>query len=112
MTDVLSSGPFATRPRRFPSSKFTPLRPVSGLLPREPLFAELDRGADRPLPIVPGSPGSGKPTVLATWLAARPHRPAAWITCAAPDADPRRFVPAVVEALRLGLGAPRLGEST
>ena len=50
--------------------------------------------------------------LLADWLAAHPERPAAWLSCDAADADPARFVAAIIEAARFGFGEPRIGEDT
>ena len=46
--------------------------------------------------------------LLADWLAARPERPSAWLSCDAADADPVRFVAAIIEAARLALISQRL----
>jgi len=43
-------------------------------------------------------------------LAARPERASAWLSCDAADADPARFVAAIVEAARYGFGQPGIGE--
>ena len=48
--------------------------------------------------------------LLADWLAARPEQPAAWLSCDAADADPARFVAAIIEAARYGFGQPGIGE--
>ena len=48
--------------------------------------------------------------LLADWLAARPERPSAWLSCDAADADPARFVLAIIEAARYGFGQPGIGE--
>jgi LuxR family maltose regulon positive regulatory protein len=48
--------------------------------------------------------------LLADWLAARPERPSAWVSCDAADADPARFVAAIIEAARYGFGRSRIGE--
>ena len=47
-----------------------------------------------------GSPGAGKTVLLADWLAAHPERPTAWLSCDPADAEPARFVAAIIEALR------------
>ena len=47
---------------------------------------------------------------MADWLAAHPERPSAWLSCDAADADPARFVAAIVEAARHGFGQPGFGE--
>jgi LuxR family transcriptional regulator, maltose regulon positive regulatory protein len=76
---------------------------------RSRLFDTLDRGASHRLTLVVGSAGAGKTTLLANWLAARPNRPAAWLTCDAADSDPVRFLAALIEALRRGFDDPKLG---
>ena len=48
--------------------------------------------------------------LLADWLVARPERPSAWLSCDAADADPARFVAAIIEAARYGFGQPSIGE--
>ncbi len=60
--------------------------------------------------LVVGSPGSGKTVLLADWLASRPQRKAAWVNCDVADADPVRFVYAVIESLRRACGDANLGE--
>ncbi len=57
-----------------------------------------------------GPAGAGKTMLLADWLAARPDRPSAWLGCDVADADPVRFVSAVIEAVRLGFDQPKIGE--
>ena len=57
-----------------------------------------------------GSPGAGKTALLADWLAARPQRPAAWLGCDPADADPVRFVAAIIEALRRTSSSSLIGE--
>jgi LuxR family transcriptional regulator, maltose regulon positive regulatory protein len=96
---------------RFPSTKFIVPRLVSRLVVRPRLFDELDRGSRVRLTLVVGAPGAGKTTLLANWLAARPHRPAAWLSCDAADSDPVRFMVALIEALRHGFSAPSIGGS-
>ena len=48
--------------------------------------------------------------LLADRLAAHPERPSAWLNCDAADADPARFVAAIVEATRYGFGQLQIGE--
>ncbi len=97
---------------RFVSSKFVVPRLVSRLVVRPRLFDELDRGSGVRLTLVVGAPGAGKTTLLANWLAARTHRPAAWLSCDAADSDPARFMIALVEALRNGFSEASIGTST
>ena len=77
---------------------------------RSRLLDQLDRGEQVRLALVVGPAGAGKTMLLADWLAARPERPAAWLSCDAADADPARFVAAIIEAARCGFGEPRIGE--
>ena len=79
---------------------------------RSRLLDQLDRGEQVRLALVVGPAGAGKTMLLADWLAARPERPAAWLSCDAADADPARFVAAIIEAARFGFGEPRIGEDT
>ena len=103
------AGPGSHSPR-FPSSKFSAPKRVPGLLRRPRLLGQLDRGDQVRLTLVVGSAGAGKTTLLADWLAAHPERPSAWLSCDAADADPARFVAAIVEAARHGFGQPGFGE--
>jgi LuxR family transcriptional regulator, maltose regulon positive regulatory protein len=97
------------RSPRFPSSKFRVPRLAPGLVRRSRLLDLLDRGEQMRLALVVGPAGAGKTTLLADWLAAHPERPAAWLSCDAADADPSRFVAAVIEATRHGFGQPQIG---
>ena len=60
--------------------------------------------------MVVGPAGAGKTMLLADWLAACPERPSAWLSCDAADADPARFVAAIIDAARYGFGQPSIGE--
>ena len=57
-----------------------------------------------------GSPGAGKTALLADWVATRPERPLAWLSCDVADADPVRFIAAVIEALQRAPGRSDVGE--
>jgi LuxR family maltose regulon positive regulatory protein len=83
---------------------------MNQLVYRPRLFEILDGGEGRRLTLVVGSPGAGKTMLLADWLAHRPVRPAAWLNCDEADADPVRFVSAIIEATRRGCGQSGLGE--
>ena len=83
---------------------------MPGLLRRSRLLDQLDQGAQVRLTLVVGPAGAGKTMLTADWLAARPERPSAWLSCDAADADPARFVAAIVEAARYGFGQPGIGE--
>jgi LuxR family maltose regulon positive regulatory protein len=74
------------------------------------LLDRLDRGDQVRLALVVGPAGAGKTMVLADWLAASPQRPSAWLSCDAADADPARFVAAIIEAAGYGFGQPWIGE--
>ena len=98
------------RSPRFPSSKFRTPKPGPGLVRRSRLLDRLDQGDQVRLVLVVGPAGAGKTMVLADWLASRPERPSAWLSCDAADADPVRFVAAIIEAARVGFGQPAIGE--
>jgi LuxR family transcriptional regulator, maltose regulon positive regulatory protein len=106
-TVVAESGP---RNPRFPASKFRPPKLMPGLVRRSRLLDQLDRGDQVRLALVVGPAGAGKTMLAADWLAARPQRPAAWLSCDTADADPLRFVAAIIEAARYGFGQPLVGE--
>ena len=106
-TVIAEPGP---RSPRFPSSKFRAPKVVPGLVHRSRLLDQLDRGEQVRLALVVGPAGAGKTMLLADWLAARPERPSAWLSCDVADADPARFVTAIIEAARCGFGEPRIGE--
>jgi len=95
---------------RFPSSKFRAPTLMPGLVRRSRLLDRLDRGDQVRLALVVGPAGAGKTMLLADWLAAHPERPSAWLSCDAADADPARFVAAVIEAARHGFGQLSIGE--
>ncbi len=106
-TVVAEPGP---RNPRFPSSKFRAPNLVPQLVRRSRLLDQLDQGEQVRLALVVGPAGAGKTMLLADWLAAHPERPSAWLNCDAADADPARFVAAIVEATRYGFGQPQIGE--
>jgi LuxR family maltose regulon positive regulatory protein len=83
---------------------------VSGLVRRSRLLDLLNRGEQVRLALVVGPAGAGKTMLLADWLGARPERPSAWLSCDAADADPARFVAAIIEAARYGFDQPGIGE--
>jgi len=97
---------------RFPASKFRAPKLVPGLVRRPRLLDRLDRGSQVRLALVVGPAGTGKTMLLADWLAARPERPSAWLSCDAADADPARFVAAIIEAARYGFDQPSIGADT
>jgi LuxR family transcriptional regulator, maltose regulon positive regulatory protein len=99
-----------SRGPRFPASKFRVPKLVPGLVRRSRLLDLLDRGDQVRLALVVGPAGAGKTMLLADWLAARPERASAWLSCDAADTDPVRFVAAIIEAARFGFGQPGIGE--
>ena len=98
------------RSPRFPSSKFRAPKLAPGLVRRPRLLDALDRGKQVRLGMVVGPAGAGKTMLLADWLAARPERPSAWLSCDSADTDAARFVTAIIEAARIGFGQPWIGE--
>ncbi len=107
MTNMTANG---LRFPRFPSSKFSVPTVPTGLVQRPRLLETLDSGRRARLTLVVGSPGAGKTVALANWVAARPGRATAWVNCDVADADPLRFLAAIVEAVRRGFGQSDLGE--
>jgi LuxR family maltose regulon positive regulatory protein len=77
---------------------------------RSRLLDKLDRAPLARLTLVVGSSGAGKSALLADWLAAHPDRRCAWLNCDPADADPIRFVAAIVEAIRRAGDRNELGE--
>jgi LuxR family maltose regulon positive regulatory protein len=103
------AGPGPRSPR-FPFSKFCAPALAPGLLRRWRLLDQLDRGELVRLTMVVGPAGAGKTMLITDWLAARPERSSAWLSCDVADADPARFVAGIVEAARHGFGQPGIGE--
>ena len=110
MSDRYGKSALGPRNPRFPSSKFCVPNAPSRLVRRSRLLDALDRGQQARLTLVVGSPGAGKTALLADWLAARPERRGAWLSCDPADADRVRFVAAVIEALRRAFPRAQLGE--
>lgn len=80
-----------TAPRAAPPPLAKLTRPRSdGLVPRERLFIKLDAARQVPLVWLAAPPGSGKTSLLASYLSAR-MRPVAWMQVDAADADPATF---------------------
>src|SRR5262249_60522937 len=88
-TSTVEPGP---RSPRFPASKFRAPKLVPGLVRRSRLLDLLDRGEQVRLALVVGPAGAGKTMLLADWLAARPGRASAWLSC---DAAHTAAVPVV-----------------
>jgi LuxR family transcriptional regulator, maltose regulon positive regulatory protein len=100
----------ARRRPRFASSKFAAPKAGFPLVHRARLMGRLDEGEDARLTLVVGSAGAGKTILLVDWLAGRPDRPSAWLSCDPADSDPARFVAALIDALRRAVEEPGLGE--
>ncbi len=70
-------------------AKITPPR-LSGITRRERLFALLDKGAEKSLTWVTASGGSGKSTLVASWLEAK-KLPGLWLQLDVGDSDAATF---------------------
>ena len=112
MTQATATAEPSPRGPRFPASKFRVPKLVPGEVCPPRLLDRLDRAGQVRLALVVGPAGTGKTMLLADWLAARPEWPAAWLSCDAADADPARFVAAIIEAARYGFDQPSIGEDT
>ena len=104
MTERMGHVGFRARDPRFPSSKFSVPTAGSHMVHRSRLFDQLARGEQARLTLVVGSPGAGRPRLLDDWVATCPERPLAWLSCDVADADPVRFIAAVIGALQRAPG--------
>lgn len=86
--------------RRLALTKLRPPPLPATLVSRPALYDLIDEGADRPVTVLVGLPGSGKTATLAGWATERLGGAALWISCDARDRDPVTFWTAVVTALR------------
>src|SRR5215470_9165327 len=77
-----------------------------GHVSRPRLLAALDRAADSPLTLLSAGPGAGKTVLLADW-GRRCGTQVVWLNPTAADAEPRRFWPLLMSALRECDGADR-----
>ncbi len=74
------------------STKLTPPRLRGPLVTRETLYTRLDEGLERGVMLLSAPAGSGKTTLVRSWMAARPALPpVAWVALDAGDNDPVRF---------------------
>jgi ATP/maltotriose-dependent transcriptional regulator MalT len=91
------------RARPHQPAKVTPPIPEAAI-PRRRLFGALDRLRRRARAVwVSAAPGSGKTTLVATWLAARKPR-AVWLRVDAADAEPATFFHYLSVAVRAATG--------
>ena len=107
--------PAATGPRGAASElilKVTPPRAPRDLLVRRRLTSDDPQLSDRPLTVVQAPAGFGKTSLLVQWRREHLARGAvvAWLSASAGD-DPRRFVQALVLAVRVGCGRPAFGQT-
>jgi LuxR family maltose regulon positive regulatory protein len=86
--------------------------PPRGVVARRRLFDALERGAGGPVTLVSAPAGSGKTTLVTSWLReAPPEAPVAWVAVERDERDPAHFWTTVVDALRRAgalAGAPAL----
>jgi ATP/maltotriose-dependent transcriptional regulator MalT len=93
------------RTRAHQPAKVTPPVP-EGAIPRRRLFSALDRlRRQAPAIWLSGEPGSGKTTLVATWLA-HPRRRPVWLRVDAADAEVATFFHYLAVAVRAATGRP------
>lgn len=86
------------------ATKLTPPTPPVPWLPRQRLFALLERGRRSGTTLVRAPAGSGKTALVASWLASgEPGCPVAWLSLDARDDSRRAFWRAVLDALARAL---------
>ena len=108
MVQQLAAAPMAVVDRRLAHvrSRYG-LTSIHEAVQREDLFERLDVGLDGRLTVVTGAPGSGKTTLMTTWLAARPARGSvAWISLEPSDGNLVRFWSEFTELLRAAAAGP------
>ena len=83
-----------------PATKFALPHDQPGIIVRRRLLRALDAGTERPLTLLAAPPGSGKTSLLASWVVSgTAPDDVAWLSLDAGDGDRRRFWRAVLEAL-------------
>jgi LuxR family maltose regulon positive regulatory protein len=84
------------------------MAPTPGLVQRPRLFAMLDRGAAARVTVLSAPAGSGKTTLVSSWLReAEPPGAPAWVAIGREEADAMRFWGTVMDALRASTRACR-----
>lgn len=87
--------------RSAPTEAAAGARRPSGLVSRSRLFDMLDDGAAGPVTLVSAPPGSGKTTLVRSWLAARPvTTPAAWVDVPRDEMDAAHFWGQILDSIR------------
>jgi LuxR family maltose regulon positive regulatory protein len=84
-----------------PATKLTPPRVHTTVVSRPRLFDALDDATGRAsLTLVLGYAGAGKSVLLSSWSATATTSQIAWLSCDETDAEPLRFWPALIAAVR------------
>ncbi|MDZ5620071.1 LuxR C-terminal-related transcriptional regulator [Nocardioides sp. HM23] len=84
-----------------PSEAAARARRPSGLVARSRLFELLEDGAAGPVTLISAPPGSGKTTLVRSWLAARPSETAsAWVDVPRDETDAAHFWGQVLDSIR------------
>jgi LuxR family maltose regulon positive regulatory protein len=107
MIQQLAAAPMAVVDRRLAHvrSRYG-LTSIHEAVQREDLFERLDAGLERRLTVVTGAPGSGKTTLVTTWLAARARGSVAWISLEPSDGSLARFWSEFIELVRAAASGP------
>ena len=83
-----------------PATKFALPHEQPGIIVRPRLLRALDEGVERPLTLISAPPGSGKTSLLGSWVAsAGAPDSVAWLSLDSGDGQRRRFWQAVLQAL-------------
>ncbi len=94
-----------------PAAKLAPPHSGNVVVERSRLLRHLDAATQAaPLTLLVGYPGAGKTMLLTSWLASRPDRRFAWLSCDESDVEPLRFWGALVAAICRP--EPQLGDET
>lgn len=88
------------------ASKLVRPRIRGGTVPRPRLFAALNRLQEAELTLLAAPAGSGKTSLVASWLDSRPEMPVAWVSLDPSDDDPVRLWTYICKAVeRVSSGA-------